>query len=213
MAGAVTISASYGAGGGLVGPAVAERLGLDFFDRAIPLAVAQRLAVGADEAAAHDERPPGLVDRLLAALANVAAPVACDAGHEVNLSRTSFCESTEAVLREIADGPGGVVLGRAAMVVLGGRPDVLCVRLDGPVEARVAQAVRLHGVDEHAARAELRDADRAREAYAHVFYGVSQGDPALYHLMIDSTAISLEATVQLVVGAARARLGRTEGPS
>ncbi|MCU1493201.1 MAG: hypothetical protein JWO62_965 [Acidimicrobiaceae bacterium] len=211
MPGAVTISASYGTAGAIIGPVVAERLGLEFFDRAIPVAVAQRLAIDAEEALAHDERPPGLVDRLLSALANVAVPIGADTGSEMGATRTSFCESTEAVLRQIADGPGGVVLGRAAMVVLAGRPDVLCVRLDGPLEARIAQAVRLHGVDEQTARSEQRAADRAREAYSHIFYGVGQGDPKLYHLVIDSTAIPVEACVEIIVEAARARFGVVDG--
>ena len=47
--GIVTISASYGAGGPEVGPAVAERLGLDFHDRAIPVRVAGRLGVSTDD--------------------------------------------------------------------------------------------------------------------------------------------------------------------
>ncbi len=48
--GIVTISASYGAGGPEVGPAVAERLGLPFHDRAIPAQVAGRLGVSQDDA-------------------------------------------------------------------------------------------------------------------------------------------------------------------
>lgn len=205
----VTISASYGAAGAHVGPAVARRLGVEFFDRAVPVAVAQRLAVTTEEATAHDERPPGLVDRLLAALANVGGAVGPEAAQEAALTRTGFCEGTEAVLREIADGPGGVVLGRAAMVVLAGRSDVLCVRLDAPVEARVAQAVRLLGVDEQTARAELRATDRARQAYTQVFYGVSQNDASLYHLIVDTTSMPIDAVVGIVVSAARARLSMT----
>ncbi len=211
MAGVVTISASYGAAGAYVGPAVAGHLGLEFFDRVIPLEVARRLAIDDDLAVAKDEHPPGLVDRLLAALANVAVPIGADPGHEAIGSRTSYCASTEDVLRQIADGPGGVVLGRAAMVVLGGRPDVLCVRLDGPADARAAQAAALNGVDVDAARAEQRQADRVREAYAQVFYGVSQSDPALYHVSIDSTALPVRACVEMIVVAARARFAGLRG--
>ena len=40
--GVVTISATYGAGGSEIGPAVAAMLGLPFVDRAIPAGVARR---------------------------------------------------------------------------------------------------------------------------------------------------------------------------
>jgi shikimate kinase len=36
----VTLSAGYGAGGSVIGPAVAERLGVPFLDRALPAGVA-----------------------------------------------------------------------------------------------------------------------------------------------------------------------------
>jgi hypothetical protein len=52
----VALSASYGAGGSIIGPALAGRLDVPFVDRAIPLAVADRLEVPYDDAAAHDEQ-------------------------------------------------------------------------------------------------------------------------------------------------------------
>jgi len=208
VSGVVTISASYGAGGAVVGRAVADRLGLDFFDRAIPVAVADRLAISAEEAIALDEHPPGLVERMLASLASAAAPMASDAGVDLGRTRSGYRAGTEEILRQIADGAGGVVLGRAAMVVLAGRSDVLSVRLDGPADRRVAQAVRLHAGEEATARAEQRNTDRAREAYVRIFYGTSQGEPSLYHLVIDSTAIELATCADIVVTAARSRLPR-----
>jgi hypothetical protein len=52
----VALSAAYGAGGSRVGPALAERLGVPFVDRAIPVGVAAELAVPLDVAAAHDDQ-------------------------------------------------------------------------------------------------------------------------------------------------------------
>ena len=49
--GVVTLSASYGAGGSEIGPAVAAALGLPFVDRAVPVEVARKLDVPRDEAA------------------------------------------------------------------------------------------------------------------------------------------------------------------
>ena len=51
----VTISAPYGTGGPIIGRMVAERFDVPFLDRAIPVAVAQTLAVSIDDAEAHDE--------------------------------------------------------------------------------------------------------------------------------------------------------------
>jgi len=134
----VAISASFGAGGNVVGPAVARQLDLPFFDRAIPATVATRLAVPLEEVAAQDEKPPSTWNRLGRAFANMAVPMGPQSPSNED-DPDKFRQETERILHQIADTTGGVVLGRGAMVVLAGRPDVLCVRLDGDVEARVAR--------------------------------------------------------------------------
>jgi hypothetical protein len=146
--GVVTISAPYGARGHEVGTAVAQQLGLTLLDRAIPAAVARQLNISDEEAQDLDERAPRLWERLASLFANVGAIGAAGPGPETIQSPDEYRLATESVLRQTADTTGAVVLGRAGMVVLGGRPDVLCVRLDGPVEARIAHMVA-HGTDEH----------------------------------------------------------------
>lgn len=207
--GTVTISASYGSGGSLVGPAVADRLSLPFLDRAIPATVARHLALPPDDAESLDERAPTGLERLAGAFAHLATPVGPNApSPDIGNDPERFREATEAVLRQAADTTGAVVLGRAGMVVLRNRADVLCVRLDGPVEARLARVVEHEGVDEATARKELKESDGAREAYARLFYKVRQDDPALYHVMLDSTALGVDACIDIVVTAARTRFAR-----
>jgi cytidylate kinase len=112
---------------------------------------------------------------------------------------------TERVLGEVAEGDGGVVLGRAAAVVLAERPDALHVRLDGPRDRRLAAAVARAGRPREEVRREMEAADRGREAYVRHFYRCDPADPRHYHLVVDSTAFPVETVVALIVTAARAR--------
>ena len=212
MAPVVTLSASYGAGGSIIGPRVAERLRLPFLDRAIPVAVAEALAVPMADAVAHDERrKPGL-GRALASLARAAAAPDTVFGTAPTATRgaladqpeQAFREETERVLHQIADTDGGVILGRAAAIVLAGEQTALHVRLDGPVERRIARATAFEGVDEAIARKHLAETDRAREAYVKHFYKADPRDPCHYHLVIDSTRLEIDTCVELIVCAARA---------
>jgi cytidylate kinase len=84
-------------------------------------------------------------------------------------------------------------------------PRALHVRLDGPVERRVEQAMRIQGVDRETAERLLRESDRAREAYVRHFYDVDPRDPRHYDLVLDSTAFTLEACIELIATAARLR--------
>jgi cytidylate kinase len=207
--GIVTISASYGAGGAEVAPAVAERLGLTFHDRAIPAQVAGRLGVPVAEAEANDETVVRGLWRLVASLGTMPDPVGGVMPTTSLPDERAYRQQTEKVLAEVADAGGGVVLGRAAAIVLGDRPDALHVRLDGPPERRLAAAVARSGRPEDDVRGDLETNDRSREAYVRHFYRCDPRSARHYHLVIDSTALPLDTVEELIVTAARARgIGR-----
>jgi cytidylate kinase len=204
--GSVTISASYGARGERIAQAVAERLGVTFLDRAIPHAVARQLRLSQESAETHDERAPTRWDQFFRVFSSVeSVSTAVGIAPMAYESPEAFRLTTESILRKVADTTGAVILGRAGMVVLQGRDDVLCVRLDGPLEARIQQAVA-DGADESTVREMQTDVDGARERYASFFYNVRQDDSRLYHLAVDTTALPVDASVDIIVRAARVRL-------
>ena len=129
--GVVTVSAPYGCGGTEIAPAVAERLGLPFHDRVIPAQVAGRLGVPVEEAEANDETITRGLWRLVRSLGTMPDPVGGALPTATLPDERAYRLQTERVLGEIAAGQGGVVLGRAAAMVLRDREDVLHVRLDG----------------------------------------------------------------------------------
>ena len=203
----IALSAAYGAGGSVIGPALAERLDLPFVDRAIPLAVADRLPVPYDAAAAHDEQAGRRwLDRVLSGFVGgdtgVPAPLPAE-----TFSAEDFRRATDEVLLQQARTGKGVILGRGAVIVLREDPRVLRVRLDGPPARRVRLAMQLDpSLEEEAAERARARFDRTHETYARQFYGVDIRDPGLYHLIIDSTAIGVEECVELIALAARSRL-------
>jgi cytidylate kinase len=203
--GVVTISAPYGCGGAEVAPAVAERLGLPFHDRAIPAQVAGRLGVPVAEAEANDETVVRGLWRLVASLGTMPDPVGGVMPMSAVPDERTYRQQTERVLSEIADTAGGVVLGRGGALVLRDRPDVLHVRLDGPSERRLASAVARSGRPREEVRRELEANDRSREAYVRHFYRCDPAEARHYHLVIDSTALPLDTVVDLIVAAARGR--------
>src|ERR687897_140705 len=159
----ITLSAPYGAGGSHVGPAVAQRLGVPFLDRAIPTGVAERLAVPLREAIDRDESVGSWLTRAL----------------------LSF--------------------GQVTPVLAGAAPAPEHVLTDDAFRQATEQGLRLEEVDRATAARHLEETDRARRAYIQHFYRCDARDPQHYHLVIDSTAIPLDACVELIAGAALAR--------
>jgi cytidylate kinase len=121
-----------------------------------------------------------------------------------NLRR--YCEQD---IRRLADAGAGVILGRGAAVVLG-KERGFHVRLDGPPELRVVQGAAIEGIGVDEARRHMEAADRARDTYVRRLYRAEPADARHYHLVIDSTALPLDAVTELILRALSASPG--QGP-
>lgn len=205
------MSATYGAGGSVIAPRLAEVLGVPFVDRLISADASQEAARGADPGARHSQE--GLVPgeqestptgRFLSYFAR-AATVGAVIGPDPQIDDDGDIRArAEEALRPVAAGRPAVVLGRAAAVVLARRPGAYHVRLDGPVDRRVAWAAAHEQLEIDAASRRQAETDRARSAFVKRLYRADPADPALYHLVVDPTVIGIEATLAVVRAAAEA---------
>jgi cytidylate kinase len=206
----ITVSAGYGAGGSVIAPMVAELLGLPLLDRAISSTVAGQLNVSVAEAEVGAPRR-SLVERLLSfmtPLANDAVAAASDVDPLVLTDEgAAFREEAERIMRD-AFSTGAVVLGRAGAAAFRDAPDILRVRLFGPVDARIEQAARLEHVDHDTARERMAQVDGARDQYVRRLYRISVDEPSVFILQLDSTALPVAACADLIVSAYRALLAR-----
>jgi cytidylate kinase len=202
----VTISAGYGAGGSVVGPAVATLLGLPLLDRAISSTIASELHVSIEEAEGGQARR-SIADRFLSILTPLAggvlgagtdaAPPTADLTPD---DAAPFRDQAEAIMRD-ALATGAVILGRAGAAAFHDEPGVLRVRLFGPTDARIDQGMRLDGVNRETAAVRLPEVDRARAHYVRRLYGVDIDEPSFFHLQLDSTALPLDSCVDLIASA------------
>ncbi len=196
----ITVSATYGAGGSVVAPALAGRLEVPFLQRVTTVSGGPREPTRAGERLSVHEKRITPVGRLIGSLTHAMpagptlSPPSTRGQHE------ELRRHIEAEIESLAASGRGVILGRAAAVVLG-RDRGYHVRLNGPQAARAANGAAIEGVTVDEARAHLQAADKARTAYVRRLYGVDPADPSLYHLMIDSTAMPLEAVIELILSA------------
>jgi hypothetical protein len=205
----VTIAALYGAAGTVIGPRVAERLGVPYLDRAVPEGVARQTGLSREAIADVDEGARSPVERLVSSLgraATISGGVGGSSEHLDVQERTIRGQIEEFLAQATVS--GGVALGRGGMVVLRSVPQALHVHLGGPAEARVQQRMELEGLDRATALRLRAITDRTRMRYVRRAYGVDGEDPSLYHLMLDSTALDIDTCVELIVTAAQARTRR-----
>ncbi len=200
----VTLSAAYGAGGGVIGRELARRLGVPFCDRAIAMGIAHHLDLSVDEALAYEQPiERSRLAKLLSAFAGADPGVTMALPPEMITPEDVHRASREALLAQVATGEG-VILGRGGGAELRDDPRVLRVRLTGPADRRTQRATSFAHVDEATAERARRHLDQVHADYVRHFYGFDIDDAQLYHLTIDSASLPTDLCVDLIEQAARA---------
>src|ERR1700733_14483658 len=132
----ITVSATYGTGGSVIAPRLAEEFGIPFIDRLITADLSQDAAaeLRSQEGLCDGEQEASPAGRFLSYFARAASVGAMMAPDPLLEDDEGIRARTEAALVEIKDGAPGVVLGRAGAIVLASRPRSFHVRLDGAAE-------------------------------------------------------------------------------
>jgi cytidylate kinase len=96
-----------------------------------------------------------------------------------------------------------VIVGRGGQAILREKPGVLHVRVIAPLEPRL-QRLRARGMVGVAdIKAYIAQKDRATAEYLKRFFNIEWDDPALYHLILNTGLLDLDAAAQIVVDAVR----------
>ena len=202
----ITVSATYGAGGSVIAPALAEAAGLRFVDRTLSSVAAAAVEAPTDAEVASS--PPS---RWFASMAQLVFGVPGVTVHEAGSVNPLEEMRTENSARVVDAARVGsvLVLGRAAAVVLATHPHAFHVRLDGPIEARIARAQEIEQIDADEARRRCTATDRLRAQFLKRLYGREATDVRLYHLVMDTTAFPLDGAVDVLRTAAEAFWSRS----
>lgn len=117
---------------------------------------------------------------------------------------TNLVHKNTAEVMGLVKGFGGVVLGRDATVILGRMRGAVHISMIGEVEDRVARAAADHGISpEIAAQRQVRE-DRMRPRMSRTLMAWEPTDIGRYHLIVDSSQMSLDEAVEEIVAAVEA---------
>jgi glucuronide carrier protein len=198
----VTVNEEYGAGGAYIGARVAEQLGVPYAGQAFSSEDLERASSPDPKVLAEDRAGRAL--RWLHAFSwpgvdvNVAT-ASGDAQVGTNMVRANIDE-----VMGLVKGFGGVVLGRDATAILGGMRGAVHIRVIGDVEDRVARAMADHGLTHEVASARQVREDRMRPRMSRRLMHWEPTDEGRYHLIVDSSRMSLDEAVEEIVAAVRA---------
>ena len=209
----ITISRTYGSGGGEVAARLAQRLGWRLLDHQFIAHLERHLGLSKQEAEARDEHAEGIIAHVLSGLRLGYPGVVSDVPPSpVDLDRASR-QMLRQLIQTAADEGQVVIVGRGGFALLAERRDVLRVEVVAPLKERIAYVMRREGLDERAAIARIRQKDQRRRRYVEALYHLRPGEPEQYDLTINTAILTLDHAVTLIALALEQKAQRLTVPA
>lgn len=203
----ITIGRAFGAGGRAVGRRLAERLGIDYYDKELLVEAAGRAGMDEGLFAKNDERAPGFLAGLLPMSMGYNA-LAWYAGPN-NVSGEAVYRAQSEFIHELARSKPCVIVGRTADYILRDIPGVVNVFLHAPEDACIDRIIRRADCsDRDSARSLIRKTNRLRAEFYNFYTDRTWGAASTYDLTLDSSTLDLDTLVDIIIAYLNARLGQ-----
>lgn len=192
-----TIGRQFGSGGRKVGKALAERLGISYYDKEILTRAAEDS--GLNEQLFHnaDEKP---TSSLLYSLMMGNYPMATGAlgFNEMPLNDQLFLIQSKTI-KKIASEGSCVLIGRCADYILRDNPDVISIFVHAPIEARVYRAIHTYEIDPDKAEDICLKNDKTRANFYNYYSDRKWGMCRTYDLSLDSAKLGIDGCVDMIL--------------
>ena len=196
----ITIGREYGSGGREIGKALAEKLGISFYDKEIIRLAAEKSGLSPEFITSNEQRTHGF------AHAAVGVSPSYHAGffspQHLPLSETIFISQAQ-VIRDIAAKESAVIVGRCADYILAGRKNTVNIFIHAPKEDRVRRIMALYQLSEADALKAIAKSDKERGNHYFRYTDMKWGKAQNYDLCVNSSLLGIEGTVEMLMDVAK----------
>ena len=200
----ITINRELGSGGRTIGRLLAEKLGVEFFDKAHVKALEEKFNLTIDEI----ERLKGKKESWWADFMRVRS-----IGHGI-ISYTPYdrwnvdalepttenvYKAEKEILLGIAEEESCVIAGRLGFSVFKNHPNHFSILIQASMPYRLERIMRKQGLNEAEAKKTIEKVDKMREEYVKKFSGTSRYDTRNYNLVISMDGKTEEEVVDIIL--------------
>ena len=196
----ITIGREYGSGGRQIGQALAERLGIAYYDKEIISLAAKKSGLSDEFIENNEQRVKGGLMHSFAT--SSAYHNGFFSGQYLPLSESIFISQAQ-VIRDIAEKESAVIVGRCADYILAGRENTINVFIHAPMEARIKRIMALYHLDEAAAIKSISTSDKERGNHYFRYTDKKWGKAQNYDICINSALLGIDKTVEMLADLAK----------
>lgn len=194
----ITVSRQFGSGGRSIAKSVAEKLGYAYYDSELVEEVAKKTGLHPSYIADAGEYAPG---KSILSYAFSSGNTHLSGN---NLNANDYLWSAQCnIIMELAEKGNCVIVGRCADYILRERKDCLNVFIYADPDYRADRIVRLYGERDKAPLKRLEEKDSKRKVNYKYYTGRNWGSVENYHISLDSSALTAEKCVDIIVDLAK----------
>ena len=192
----ITINRELGSGGRTVGRKLAEKLNVEYFDKAVINALQERYNLSVEQI----EHIKGQETSWWAEFKR--KMTFSEAEYELNQTNIEtedvFRAETQ-ILKALAKDQSCVIAGRTACYIFREHPNHLSIFIQASMPCRVARVACEQNMSKEEARMTIEKVDKMRENYVQEFTGTSRYDTRNYQLVINMDEINEDEAVNLIL--------------
>lgn len=193
----ITIGREFGSGGKYIGERLAEELNMKLYDEELIQRVSKERNIDVNLLNENDEKHKKSFWYTLA-MASMSMYDSVNSLTELPDDDKYFIEQSK-IIEEIADEGNSIIIGRCSNVILKDRKDVLNVFIYSSDEKfKINRKMEFAGLDEKKAIKMMNKKDKERATYYNYYTNKKWGARDSYDLLIDSSKLGIENTVELI---------------
>lgn len=200
----ITVGRQFGSGGRELGKALAEKLGINYYDKELLIEAAKKAGVNPEFFEARDERFPTFLHGLFSFSMGV-TPMCYYTGSG-SITDDGLYKAISDFLLSEAEKKSFVVVGRSADYILRHHPRVANIFVHAPIEECVKRiTARADAISPEKAEAMARKTNKWRADYYNFFTDKEWGHATSYDLTIDSSLLPMADNTAIVIDFLRRR--------
>ena len=202
----IAINRELGSGGRTVGRKLAERLHVEFYDKALIKTLEERYSLSVEEIEKLKGRSHNWLAELkrslfasegMAVTSNYILAVPGD--KPVQPTTYDMFEAEQEILKNIAAEESCVIAGRSGFYVFRDHPNHLSILIQASMPFRIERVMRKQNMSEDEARQTIEKVDKMRENYVKKFTGTSRYDTRNYDLVIKADGKTEDEIVDIIM--------------
>lgn len=186
---AITIGREFGSEGCEIGSLLAQKLNVPYYDRDLVLLSAKETGLDIGEIEKLDEH---LLEKELNFFNKLGY------GTSSNYLLDQVIEAQTRVIRDLATKESCVIAGRCGDFILKEYKYLFNIFIFAPMDYRIKHIMEMYEVPEKSAERMIKQIDRQRHNYYKYVTGRNRGDRTGKHILIDSSVLGVEGTVNLL---------------